>query len=243
MKKVLYLAILTVLVAITLLGCDDNDADSDSIRGSGDIVTIDENFNGFSKIDLSHAFDAIITRDDSFSIVLRVDDNIVDYVNTRKSGDTLKIYLDSGLSYRNVTLEVDITVPDLEGLFLSGASMADISGFNSDHDFRFELSGASTVSGTLETQNVTGTLSGASRLSLEGSGEHLDTDVSGASTLELGDFTSQDADITLSGASKGTVNTAGRLDADVSGASTLYYIGEPTMGDINTSGASTLKKK
>jgi hypothetical protein len=68
-------------------------------------------------------------------------------------------------------------------------------------------------------------------------------DVSGASRLNLGDFKVNDADVTLSGASSGTVNTGGRLDANLSGASKLSYIGEPTVGDINTSGASTLSKK
>ena len=51
------------------------------------------------------------------------------------------------------------------------------------------------------------------------------------------------ADVRLSGATSGTVNLNGRLDADLSGASKLSYLGEPTMGNINTSGASTLSKK
>lgn len=40
-----------------------------------------------------------------------------------------------------------------------------------------------------------------------------------------------------------TSNLEGRLDAEVSGASSLQYLGDPTMGDINTSGASTINKK
>jgi hypothetical protein len=67
--------------------------------------------------------------------------------------------------------------------------------------------------------------------------------VSGASRFSLDDFTVSDANINISGASTGTINLSGRLDANVSGASTLLYIGEPTMGTINVSGASTLKEK
>ena len=35
----------------------------------------------------------------------------------------------------------------------------------------------------------------------------------------------------------------GVLDADLSGASHLFYIGEPTLGDLDISGGSTVTKK
>jgi hypothetical protein len=61
--------------------------------------------------------------------------------------------------------------------------------------------------------------------------------------MKLAGFTVNNADVSLSGASNGTVNLSGKLDANLSGASKLEYIGEPTMGAINTSGASTISKK
>jgi len=78
---------------------------------------------------------------------------------------------------------------------------------------------------------------------LDGSANDMVASVSGASRLNLDDFTVNNADVSFSGASSGTINLDGRLDADLSGASRLSYIGEPTMGTINTSGASTLSKK
>jgi hypothetical protein len=33
------------------------------------------------------------------------------------------------------------------------------------------------------------------------------------------------------------------MDADLSGASHLYYIGEPTLGDIDISGGSSIGEK
>jgi hypothetical protein len=51
------------------------------------------------------------------------------------------------------------------------------------------------------------------------------------------------ADVILSGASDATINLAGRLDADLSGASKLEYIGEPTLGVMDATGASTVKRK
>jgi len=59
----------------------------------------------------------------------------------------------------------------------------------------------------------------------------------------LGKFPTQNADVEISGASNGTINLNGKLNADVSGASNLYWSGTPIMGDIQTSGASNLRRK
>ncbi|MFC1965289.1 GIN domain-containing protein, partial [Chloroflexota bacterium] len=75
-----------------------------------------------------------------------------------------------------------------------------------------------------------------------GSANNIIANVSGASRFNLGGFIVNNANVTFSGASKGTVNLNGRLDANLSGASKLSYVGEPTMGTIKTSGGSSLGK-
>ena len=61
--------------------------------------------------------------------------------------------------------------------------------------------------------------------------------------MDLEGLPIKNADIELSGASNGTVNLDGTLNADLSGASHLYYAGEPTLGDIDISGASSISRK
>jgi hypothetical protein len=84
-------------------------------------------------------------------------------------------------------------------------------------------------------------VSGASDLKLSGSGEDLVMDVSGAGTADLADFQVGDASIEASGASSAKVNASGRLDAEASGASHLEYFGNPTLGRIEATGASTIE--
>ncbi|NQT73753.1 MAG: DUF2807 domain-containing protein [Chloroflexi bacterium] len=239
MIKALFLLIPVILLMGTSLGCDINE---DSIKGSGDVITIKKDFSGFTKVDLAHTVEATIVRADSFSVVIKIDDNLEKYLNTKMVGDTLKIYLDSGHHYKDETIEAEITMPFLDELELSGATRADIAGFISDHDLDINISGASKVSGNIVASDTDFDISGASKLNLEGSGENLKVKTSGASDVDLGDFIAKDVDISLSGASDGTVNLNGTLEADVSGASKLRYYGNPTMGDIDTSGASSIKK-
>jgi len=213
------------------------------VVGSGDIVTVDKTSTDFNKIDISQAFVATITQSENYLVELRVDDNIVNKVFVVRQGSALKVYLDDDYSYQNATLEIDIHLPDIEQLQLSGASVAAVEGFDFDHEMEFVLSGASIVNGDLSCGNVDFYISGASRITLNGTGEDLDMDVSGASTVALDDFLCDDVDITLSGASSASVNSQGTISADLSGASRLYYYGNPVLGNISMSGASEIKKK
>ncbi len=240
MKKVLFSIVPIILIAGTFVGCDINNADT--IKGSGDVITIKKDFADFTKVNLANAFDGTVTRDDNFSVVIKIDDNLEKYLNIKMVDNTLKIYLDSGHHYKNETIEAEITMPFLDELDLSGATRADISGFISDHNLDIHLSGASRVFGTIVASDADFDISGASKLNLEGSVENLKVKASGASDADLRDFAVENVDISLSGASDGTVNLTGTLDADISGASKLWYYGNPTMGDIETSGASKIEK-
>jgi hypothetical protein len=84
---------------------------------------------------------------------------------------------------------------------------------------------------------------GASTITLSGQALDADIESSRNSKVDLTNFVVRDAYASVSGASNATVNATGTLSGDISGASHLYYTGTPTLGDINTSGASSVSKK
>jgi len=211
--------------------------------GSGNLETEEYAFTNFTKVEISTAFEFEIEQSSSYKISVTVPDCLIDYVRVSKDGQTLKISLGAFPALGPVPLRASVTMPQLRGLTVSGASRGTVSDFSSTEDLNITVSGASRVTGDITAGNVEFDISGASTIQLEGSANDMVASVSGASRLNLGSFTVNNADVNFSGASSGTINLNGRLDADLSGASRLWYIGEPTMGDINTSGASTISKK
>jgi hypothetical protein len=149
--------------------------------------------------------------------------------------------LRAGRIYANTALKARIVMPSLRGLQLSGASRARLEAFDPQGPLDVEVSGASALSGDVHTEELTIVLSGASRLSLSGEGGRLSLHSSGASSADLGDVSVGDADVNLSGASRATIDAAGRLDANLSGASNLTYAGSPTLGRIDTTGGSSMR--
>ena len=242
MKKAIIIAAIVVAVSVTctllvLRGCPGG------LVGSGNLETEAYAFTDFTEVEISSAFEFEIKQSTSYSINITADDNIMEYVRISQDGQTLKIGLRTALWVGSVTLKASVTMPELSNLDVSGVSRGTVSDFSSTEDLAITVSGASRVTGDIVAGNVDFDISGASTIQLEGSANDMVTDVSGVSRFDLDDFTVNNADVDFSGASSGTINLNGRLDADLSGASRLWYIGEPTMGTIDTSGASTLSKK
>jgi len=216
----------------------------ESLTGSGNVVTREEAISDFDKVDISHSFDVDIKQGEAFSVLIRVDDNLVEQLQIEKSGSTLKIGLKPGVSIvSNATLEAEITMPELTGLDISGASNATISGFKSTENLTVDLSGSSSLRGDIEAGDTSFDLSGSSNTNLTGSGGNLTLDASGSSDVDLSEFPVADANLNVGGASTVIVNASGRLDVDASGASNVYYLGEPSMGTIEISGASSVEPK
>ncbi len=227
------------------------------------VVTREFDFSDFTNVEVSHAFRVDIIRSDSYQVSITASARLFDYIDVTKSGNTLKISRKPFQFPARTAPEARIAMPILNKLRLSGATKGTVAGFSSQEDFdlnvsgasgldidmeagktKLEISGASRVSGNVKVADAEFTLSGASRAKLSGSVNNIVLNAWGASRLDLADFTLNDTSVSLKGASRATCGECcGNLDLDLSGASKLDYCGNPTMRDINVSGASTLSHK
>ncbi len=211
----------------------------------GDIEVETENYNfvDFNDVMISSAFKVEVTQASLYSISVTVDADKMELINVTKDGNQLIIGINPHLVPVDFhTLEAKITMPDITGLTLSGATSCNLQGFSFSHELSLNLSGASKLSGDLDTGDVGFIVSGASTVQIKGTANDMLADISGASSMRLSDFEVNNANISLSGASNGTVKLDGTLDASLSGASKLTYIGNPTLGIVNISGGSTISK-
>jgi hypothetical protein len=213
------------------------------ITGSGRTVTKTLDLTDFSRVAAGGAFEVQITRGTNHAVAITVDDNLVDYLDVGRSANTLRLYMQPNVSLRNATLKAAVTMPELIGLTLSGATRGRIQGFGSEKPLEVDLSGASHLQGNITTRDARFHVSGASHVELQGSADKLRVHASGASHLDLERYQSGDTTVRASGASHATVNPSGELDAEAEGASSVRYVGQPTAVKAHTSGASSVKQK
>jgi hypothetical protein len=230
------------LVVVLLVGCVPVGFTT-TLTGSGHTVTKEFDLAGFTKVSAGSAFEVEISQGDGYSVVITVDDNLVDQLDVTKSGDTLRVQMKPSLSLRNTTMRAKVMLPVLTGLDLSGASRTTVTGFSSGKPLAVQVSGASTLRGDIKCGDARFDVSGASKAELQGGADGLAVKASGASTATLDAFPSKNTTVDASGASHVSVNVSGTLTAQASGASSVTYAGEPTKVNMNTSGASSVHQK
>lgn len=241
-----------VIIAVLIIGTTvvtgcgtvtTTSSDSIKIQATGKVNTQNLSLDGFDRIEAHHAFDLTIEQGDSFSVMVRIDEAVEDYLDVSVKGDALILTLDDQNSYSlsgNITMDATITLPTLVGLELSGASSAHLIGIESGQAFDGTLSGASRVSGELIAGDVQFGVSGASRVALKGEAQDLNLELSGASDAGLVDLQVENATVAASGSSSADITVLGTLDAEASGASHITYAAGATLERVDTSGSSSV---
>ena len=199
----------------------------------------------FNKIHISGIFEVTITQADTYKVNVDANHNFFRNLNVSKEGDTLRIRHSRHIGWRAALVKprVELAMPVLKELRISGAAGVHISGFNSSESFKLDASGACSLEGDINAGNIDFDVSGAGRVKLSGSSRDAVIRASGANRIDLHEFSIVNAAVKLSGASRLSANVSGRLDARLSGASYFGWRGEPVMGDIRTSGAARLSKE
>jgi hypothetical protein len=204
-----------LIAAVLIVGCGM----VSPLTGSGNVITQEEAITDFDRLDVSQGFQVEVSQGDSFSVIIRVDDNLVERLQVVKDGSTLKIGLKPGRIYRleNATLEADVTMPKLTGA---------------------DLAGGSHLRGDFEAGDVTFNLDGGSHVTLSGSAGDITVDANGGSHAWLADFAVVDAKVEARGGSHVTVYPSGKLDAVARGGSHITYLGSPSLGALDSDASS-----
>lgn len=134
----------------------------------------------------------------------------------------------------------DLTVRDLASITLSGAVAAEAGQFNTTA-LDLSLSGSSTLDiQNLTAESLTATAEGNAAISLAGSVPTQTVELSGSSRYLAAGLVSEEASLTVSGASQARVQATARLSVEISGAGSVIYAGNPEITqDISGAGSLT----
>ncbi|HEY3403859.1 MAG TPA: head GIN domain-containing protein, partial [Ohtaekwangia sp.] len=194
----------------------------------------------FDRLEIGSAFRIEVEQANTFSIHVEGDRRNIDDLDVFKSGSTLIIRFDENANRRHDTY-ITITMPRLEGVNFSGASVSTVKGFESEEDLDFILSGASVSQLDAGYRVVNLTVSGGSNLVMHGLGDEIHAEVSGASILSAFDFPVREADMDVTGSSHGKVTVTDALDVMASGASSVLYRGNPSVSSTVSGSSSVVK--
>ena len=197
------------------------------IKGSGNVVRQERTVPAFDRIEAGSAFKVFIKQGSPQSLVIEIDDNVQEYVETTVSGGKLKIGFKSMSQINDVhTMAAHITVPNLTGIEAHGACNVTLeTPFNVNGNTQIDLGGAAKLSGKQFASS--GTLSvelgGASKMELAMSATAVKVDMGGAAKLSCEKLTAQrTVNLELGGASQMSSDiSANTVAIDASSAAKL----------------------
>ena len=240
MKNTLTLTIITAAV-ILFSACDNR---SICIKGNGHEATQEFEVSDFENIELEGSFDVNITEGKRFEIKATGDDNILQDLKINRTGNTCKLEMRNGC-YKNFDLEVDITMPVLEQVFLDGSGDITIDAFENIGDIYLEING----SGNIELQDIDNLDKMSAEINGSGNIEarkivtgvnRLDLAVNGSGNLELFKLEATNVDLDINGSGDAEVSASSTLDVEIAGSGNVLYKGTPAVNTKITGSGSVI---
>jgi Putative auto-transporter adhesin, head GIN domain len=205
---ILALVLVGVTIAITYAVASNFSSSSNTVQGSGVLVTQSRPVAAFGSVELAGSNNVTIHVGQKQSVQVYADDNLVNRVTTDVNAATLVIGNTSGSYSTNSPMRIEVSVPTLSALTLSG-------------------SGTITVSG-VEGPRFTVTIPGSGVVRATGVTERLDAAISGSGQAELGGVEASAVRAVVSGSGEIIVTATKSLDASVPGSGSIMYGGDPS---------------
>ena len=207
-------------IAILLSGCEFSFEGMTGIKGSGVEETKTFDVEAFEQVRFSGSGEYNVKVGEEQSVTITLDDNLMEFVECNVENGKLKISVTESYSTSN-GMKIDITVPKLSGVEVSGAGTANITNYEGEK-LKIEVSGAATIIA-------------------EGTVDSLDVEASGACGLKLVDLVAKNCTVDMSGAGTAKVNVTEKLSANISGVGSVKYKGDPTIEE-EISGIGSVSK-
>lgn len=246
---------LAALCSICLAACNDSGVTP------GNTTTTTRGVKDFTRLDVSHGFEVVITRDTIESLTIEAPEGWQSRIRTYVSEGTLHINIEDNIfSGEFSPRKAYVHMKSLAGVEASGASKVSSIDTFSAGTFAMQGSGGSSINlrlaaGTIRCEAGGGTsftiggaaqtitvasCSGGSRITVNGTADYLSVEeCSGGSEVHAFDLPTGTAAVDASGGSSVDLRAANELNASASGGSTVRYKGHPRITQ-DMSGGSRL---
>lgn len=210
------IAVTLVAAVAVIAGCS-----RPGIKGDGVLKTETRPISDFSALEATGGYKIEWSKGKP-ALTISSDQNLLPLIKTIVSGQTLQIDWEENL----------VPTKGIK-IVLSSASLADV-----------KLNGGiSLTARQLTGPDLKLESNGASDISVDGSVTNLEANLSGASRLNAKSLQTQNATLSLNGASFGDVTVTDTLNASISGAGVLTYSGNPKSVEKHVSGAGSIRPR
>ena len=201
----------------------------------------------FSRISLKISANVYVLQDDKQSLRIEADSETLEEIITEVKDRTLNIRFPNDNIFKRWDpgkIEIFITVPEVDGLTLSGSGDIVSENINT-RILDLVVSGSGNIKiEKLATEKVTASISGSGNINIKEGGvaEELKVRISGSGNVDARGFEAKKVEVQTSGSGNCSVISNGEIKARISGSGSVYYSGNPAI-DSSVSGSGSVKER
>ena len=239
MKRVLILSALAL--ALVVSACNAN---------GQSVVKETRNESGFTKVSFGVAGNMYISFGPEFKVVLEGEKRYLEEIITEVSGGKLVVKNENWKTHNwrmdmNEKVSVYITMPELNGLGVSGSGKAEVKDDIKTDDLNLSVSGSGKLYiNDMKVSNLGCGISGSGNIIINGNGtaSRADISISGSGNYMGESLKIGSAEIHISGSGNCSCNVIESLRASVSGSGNVNYTGDPRV-DAHVSGSGKVRSR
>lgn len=220
--------------------------DTACIKGNNNQSTTSYTPTQFESISLDGSFDVDLRQGDEHQIVVTGDDNILDFFEYAIRNGNCQLSLEDGC-YKNYDLKVEITTPNLEGIFLDGSGNIRVSDFENVRNLEVVLDGSGNIyfKDLNQLTNAQFTINGSGNIALTkdvGTVDNNVIEISGSGNYDGFKLISENVEARIDGSGNIETYAKSNLKARIFGSGSILYDGNPVI-DNEITGSGTISKK
>jgi len=196
----------------------------------------------FSSIGMSIEGDVYISQGSPQKLVLEGNEDILEKVVTEVRNGMLKIRFSPPYVRTRTSVKVWITVPEIDGLHLSGSGSINAETAIKSDEMELKVSGSGKINiDDLTCDEVDAAISGSGDIKLGGTADEFELAISGSGSCIANQFRAEEVSIRISGSGSCKIDAVKELEAAISGSGSVYYVGNPII-DAAVSGSGKVRK-
>src|SRR5690606_20860261 len=237
-------ALIKISFAITLFLFGNfytNAQNTNSIKGSGNVITKTVNTESYEKIHISGSMQVFLKKGAEGNINVSAEDNVMDRIVVESDGETLTISMKNNTSLRN-TKKIKITVPfeEISEISLRGSGNVEGKDLLKSSALVLNIHGSGNIHAAVEADSLDAALNGSGDMQLSGKVADVGVKTAGSGNFEGKELVVDNAKIHIFGSGDSTIYAKNALEARIHGSGSVLYAGNPTT-DVKVRGSGKVK--
>jgi len=179
-----------------------------------------------------------ISQGETQAVDIEADEDVLEFIETVVEDGRLRVRSTQETSWfswlwggneREVTADVYVTLPSLDGVSVAGSGDVVVQDMFTSDRLSVAIAGSGDIDMPLQASTVSVSIAGSGSINLRGTAERLSANIAGSGDVQAGDLQVEHAEVQIAGSGDCYVHARDRLSASIMGSGDVMYAGTPEI--------------